>query len=109
MKMRELTAALKTARALINPDMTVQELLLFTMIAEAGQAGIDQATLILRSGAARSSVSRFVINMTAVTAKKERGPDLVVNLPDPSNLSARIVRITAKGQRVAAELLGEKS
>lgn len=109
MKAYELARALDLARKLIRPSIAASELEIFALIADAGRDGIDQATLIVRGNSTRATVARHVADLSILTAKGEKGPDLVTNQPDPNNRRGRLVRLTAKGERVAAELLGAKA
>lgn len=102
-------AVLGRARTLVDESMSVQKLETLLAVASAGEAGIDQTSLQQRVKQTRSTCSKYVHDLGTLTVRKAVGPGLVVVEPDPMNLRTNTVRLTARGRKVVAEILGNAS
>lgn len=102
-------AVLARARALVDQSMSIQKLETLLAVAAAGDSGIDQTSLQQRTKQARSSCSKNVHDLGTLTVRKDAGPGLVVVEADPMNLRTNTVRLTARGRKVVAEILGNAS
>jgi DNA-binding MarR family transcriptional regulator len=98
--------ALEVVRQQIDDACTVQKLAVFLCVGEAGSRGIDQLSLMERANVGRGQVSKVVADLSFLTSKKEKGPDLVRNEVDPMNQRTRNVRLTPKGEKVFAAIHG---
>jgi len=95
---------LKEVRAQIDNEMSVQKLQIL-MCCLSSPDGIDQQRLFQEMDQSRSAVSKNIADLTAFTSKKLPGPALLVSIPDPMNLTTRIIRVTPKGRQVWRDIL----
>lgn len=94
----------------VDESATVNSLI--TLLCIAAEPGIDQTTLISRTGLPKTSVGRHIQDYTVLTASKKPGPGYVENPRDPMRLTTNLPVLTAKGERVlnkvAADAWGTK-
>ena len=75
-----------------------------TFIAVALQPGITMKELSERVGISQASCSRNVAALSRVHRLNKAGMDLVVAAEDPMERRRKVVKLTAKGQRLAEAL-----
>ncbi|MYL24377.1 MarR family transcriptional regulator [Halomonas alkaliantarctica] len=86
----------------IYPDMQMQNASIFVTIAM--NQGITMKELGQRTGLAQSSCSRNVALLSEHLKYDKPGYGLVVATEDPVERRRKIVRLSSKGERVAASL-----
>lgn len=106
MEASKLAGVLQRARQLINPDLTVQQLMLLALVFDSGVYGIDQGSLVMNHGVSRSNVSKIVADLSALTSRKTQGPGLLESRIDPADLRIRVIVCTPKGTLTMAQVLG---
>ena len=107
MRATNLLKVLKAVRNELDDDCSVQKVLILMAVAESGAAGIDQQTLQERTLVGRSNCSKIIADLTHLTYRKAPGPALVRSDADPMNMRIRIIRLTPKGEKAVAAILGE--
>ena len=100
-ELRRTQKFLRAARQL-DPDLTVQRLMVLLEIAIQGE--ITQGALVKAVGQNRSACSKNVASWTALTSRKTRGPGFVRSDLDPMNMSTRVLSITEKGSHALGQL-----
>ncbi|KXK68010.1 MarR family transcriptional regulator [Pseudomonas monteilii] len=75
-----------------------------TFIAVAMQPGITMKELSEKVGISQASCSRNVSALSRIHRLNKPGMDLVVAAEDPMERRRKVVRLTAKGQRLAETL-----
>ena len=103
MKSWEMAQQMARARKLLG-EGTLLRLQVFSEIAAAGSAGIEQGALSLKCGSGGGTISTNVHGLSSMTHLKQPGPGLVHIRVNPSNLRVNIVTLTDKGEAVAREL-----
>lgn len=93
---------LQLVRKHVDEDCTVKSLI--TLLGIAVEPGIDQTTLGTRLDISRSTVSKNIQDLSALTSKKVAGPGLVENRVDPMRLNIRLPALTKKGEQVLQKI-----
>lgn len=90
-----LTTALQAFREEIDPDITATRIL--TLLAVADAPGIQQVDLERAlGGAASSTVSRNILDLSSYKRNREPGPDFLEQRPDPMYRKRNLVYPTTK-------------
>jgi DNA-binding MarR family transcriptional regulator len=101
-ELNKLSLALSVIRVL-DDSIPAQTLAVFLEIARHGKDGISVAELATTCGLAGSSASRNVAALSEWHWLKRPGLGLVVAECDPMDTRRKIIRLTAKGERVVAQ------
>jgi len=100
---------LHAVRKHVNEGATAGGLLVLLTVAT--EPGIDQSTVIQRTGLSRSTVSKWMADWSKLTARKKPGPNFVESTIDPMNLVIRMPVLTKQGEialnKVAADTWGK--
>lgn len=93
-----LDETLRYARAHLSADITAQRLLI--LINVALHEGLSQKELLSQlDSTSITALSRNIADLSALTAAKRPGPDLLELRIDPMNLRVRRVHLTRRGKR----------
>jgi len=100
-----LYRALQVLTTEIDRDLPITIPLAFLRIAIAGPEGIDQGQLQEELQASGAGMSRAVQTLSRVHWSKTReGLDLIERIIDPLDNRRRILRLTPRGERLAAKV-----
>lgn len=103
-KLQALDWALRYARAKLSPDITAQRLLI--LICVYFNEGLSQRELLVKlDGTSITALSRNLADLSALTTRKQPGPDLLEQRSDPMNLRLRRVYLTSKGRKFVQQWL----
>lgn len=100
-----LLGAMGVLRESLGIDTTLLKLQVLIEVANHPQ--IPQFELESRVDAAKSTVSRNVLDLTRTTSRKETGPNLVVQLEDPEYRKRNLLELTTKGQQLVTKMVAE--
>ncbi|HEX7773670.1 MAG TPA: MarR family winged helix-turn-helix transcriptional regulator [Pyrinomonadaceae bacterium] len=87
-----------------DPEMPLQRALIFLIIAESGDAGMDQKRLVRATGLSSSAVSRHVQALGRLNRFRKPGLDVVETRLDQTDWRAKPIFLTTKGKTVAGKL-----
>lgn len=94
----------------MDRDAPLLQVMAFLRIASAGEAGVDSGQLLNELKASSASMSRTTQALSAVHYQKDReGFGLVEITFDAQDKRRRIVRLTPKGEKLAAKLAAAMS
>ena len=103
-QLQSLDSALRYARAQLSPDVTAQRLLI--LICVFFNEGLSQRELLGKlDSTSITALSRNLADLSALTTRKQPGPDLLEQRIDPMNLRVRRVFLTTKGKRFVRQWL----
>lgn len=88
----------------LNPAMQTQQVLVFALVAEAGDRGVYQRDLADKLGLVKSAISFNCAMLGDYDVKGKPGYGLVYSVEDPTNRRAKIVYLTPKGKRMAQSI-----
>lgn len=89
-----LTTSLRAFREEIDPDITATRIL--TLLVVADEPGIQQVDLERALGAASSTVSRNILDLSVFKRNKTPGPDFLEQRTDPMYRKRNLVFPTSK-------------
>lgn len=99
----KLQAAVKLLRTL-DPEMELQSVLAFLLVARTPNRPVPMATLGEEVGVAQSSISRNVQKWGEVNARGGKGLGCFVVTEDPYDHRIRLVGLTQRGRMLAEQL-----
>jgi DNA-binding MarR family transcriptional regulator len=97
-EMARVSKFLKEARLLIGDTVTAQKLDTLLQVA-LNPDGIPQGDVMTKASLERSAVSKNIADLSKLTQKKEKGPDLIESVIDPMVRTTRTIRVTPSGER----------
>lgn len=100
-----MLGAMSVLRESLGIDTTLLKAQILFVVANHPQ--IPQFELESRVDAAKSTVSRNVLDLTRTTSRKEAGPNLVVQLEDPEYRKRNLLELTTKGQALMVKMVAE--
>ncbi|MDR3446258.1 MarR family winged helix-turn-helix transcriptional regulator [Dyella sp.] len=100
-----MLGAMGVLRESLGIDTTLLKAQIIFEVANHPQ--IPQFELESRVDAAKSTVSRNVLDLTRQTSRKEPGPNLVVQLEDPEYRKRNLLELTTKGQSLMTKMVAE--
>lgn len=100
---RVLSVAMDRLRLEIDSEVPAQRVL--TLLAVAANPDLPQYEVSKHvQGIAEATVSRNVTDLSALTRTRSPGPGLVEQRADPTHRRRNLLRLTAKGERLIADL-----
>lgn len=93
---------LQKLRQLVDADLSVQKAL--TLLLISANEGLSQVELAKLAKTSRAATSKNVLDLTAVTSRKSRGPGLVEQRQDPMERRVNRLFLTAKGTKALKEV-----
>lgn len=95
---RRLANLLRVAREELGPDTTL--IRLETLLRVASESDQSQRELGEAMKVVKTVVSQNVLNLSASTAMRREGPDLVAQTVDPMERRRSLVNVTPKGRKL---------
>lgn len=83
-------------------DVPVQHVLVFLMVADRGEVAMED--IIKRVGVHQTAISRAVAKLGPGASPRDPGLGLIEAYEDPEWRRRKLVRITARGKLLAAEM-----
>lgn len=85
----------------LSEQFPPQTMLVFLEVARNGDKGTTMTNLAQAFGMSQSAISRNVTTLSKVNWHKTPGLDLVDIQPDPYDFRRKLIKLNAKGRRIA--------
>lgn len=86
-----------------DTEMLVQTMRTFLNVAMANEP-ISMQKLVINLNMPQSTLSRNVATLSAINRHREKGHELVESFEDPTDRRNKLVKLTYKGERLAARI-----
>lgn len=89
----------------LSQETTIRQAMVLFAVAQAGDSGIDSATLEKKVQMSAAAVSRTIRLLSAVSYDHSEGHGLITLELDPMDNRRRVIRINAKGEKAVLKMV----